>query len=889
MAHKKLIFLIFGLACIAVCCLVSSAAAESKPNIVLIMADDFGRECLQCYGGESYDTPHLDRLAAEGVQFNHCYSTPICTTSRVQLMTGKYNFRNYECFAYLDPQETTFGHLLKGAGYQTMIAGKWQLNGHNSIPRKPQWDDINRPQQAGFDESHLWQVHRKKGERYWGSELVVNGTVVRLTEKEYTPDYFTDQICQFIERNRDEPFFVYYPMVLTHAPFVRTPKSKGRGKTRQELFSNMVRHTDSIVGRIDGKLQELGLSSNTLLMFTGDNGTDRSLVSQWKGTTLTGGKATPVKSGIHVPLICKWPGNASAGQKIDSLVDFTDFFATFSELVDAQIDDTPRDGISFLPALLNRKGPKRTSSICHYDCRWGRFPAVQFAYDTGFKVYRDGRIFSLLNDPNENRPVDIGELDSDDKKRVQQLQSKLSKLPKLTAATLVPGPRMEHSPEKPNVILLMADDLGWGDVGFNGNNVIQTPHLNQMAKAGMKFNRFYAQSAVCSPTRGSCLTGRHPFRYGILGANVGHLWSGEETLAELTSEYGYQTGHFGKWHLGTLNKTFSGKGKSRKPDENFMPPSGAGFNDWFSTEFAVATWDPYDPQNAHEKKHAGDPRVLYWENGNNVTSPLVGDDSRIIVDRAIAFMDQQVKSELPFFAVIWFHAPHKPVVAGPKYRAMYSQYPESAQHYYGCITAMDEQVGRVRAFLRVAGVANNTVLCFCSDNGPEGKSVGEGTSWGTTGGLRGRKRSLYEGGIRVPAVIEWPSRIKAGAVCNVPCVTSDYFPTVAEILGCCVDRVRNCDGQSLVRVFDGTKRRFKPIGFIDRQRSVWMENELKLIVHNDGRRELYDVEKTPTETDNLSKSKPKRTADMLKRLSQWKSSVENDRRSSAVGSSINKS
>jgi len=194
------------------------------------------------------------------------------------------------------------------------------------------------------------------------------------------------------------------------------------------------------------------------------------------------------------------------------------------------------------------------------------------------------------------------------------------------------------SANKPNIILCMADDLGWGDPGFNGNSTIKTPHLDRMAQAGMRFTRFYSGAPVCSPTRGSCLTGRHPYRYGIFFANSGHVRKEEITLAEALKSQGYTTGHFGKWHLGTLLPDYSGKGPGRKPRENYMTPAMSGFDEWFSTEYAVATWDPYDPVVFHGKKKDYDVRALYWHNGKNITEGLKGDDSRIIMDRAIPFI-----------------------------------------------------------------------------------------------------------------------------------------------------------------------------------------------------------------------------------------------------------
>jgi arylsulfatase A-like enzyme len=442
------------------------------------------------------------------------------------------------------------------------------------------------------------------------------------------------------------------------------------------------------------------------------------------------------------------------------------------------------------------------------------------------------------------------------------------------------------TPNRPNIILMMADDLGWGDVGFNGGTIIQTPHLDAMADAGLKFNRFYAAAPVCSPTRGSCLTGRHPYRFGVHFANDGHLRQGEWTLAELLKEHGYRTGHFGKWHLGTLSPDYSGKTR-RDPSKDYATPGMNGFDEWFSTEFAVATWDPYDPKNSHlGKNNAPDVRALYWHNGVNVKGGLEGDDSRIIMDKAIPFIRAAAGEDKPFFSVIWFHAPHAPVVGGPKYRKRYAQYDEEAQHYYACVTALDEQVGRLRGTLRELGVADNTMIFFCSDNGPEGEKPG-GRFAGSAGPFRGRKRSLFEGGVRVPAVLEWPAGVKAGAASDYPAVTSDYLPTILEVLG--VERIdaRPLDGLSLLPVIrEGLSERKSPIAFETQggagtarsrnsPRIGLIGNRFKLLTDfSEGGVEdlLYDLLEDPGESVNLATAHPDRVSAMKSTLRAWRES-----------------
>jgi len=430
------------------------------------------------------------------------------------------------------------------------------------------------------------------------------------------------------------------------------------------------------------------------------------------------------------------------------------------------------------------------------------------------------------------------------------------------------------NPNKPNIILCMADDLGWGDPGFNGNTIIKTPHLDRMAKAGMRFTRFYSGAPVCSPTRGSCLTGRHPYRYGIFFANAGHMRKDEITLAEALKTQSYTTGHFGKWHLGTL--TTKEKDSNRggpKGAEHYSPPWENGFDVCFSTEAKVPTWNPMKSPDS-DKPYG----TYYWKHdGTKVTDNLEGDDSRVIVDRAVPFIRNAVKKSTPFFAVIWFHTPHLPVIAGPKYRAMYSQYSEDEQHYYGCITALDEQMGRLRGELRSLGVADHTMLWFCSDNGPEGKSGKQGRSRGSAGPFRGRKRSLFEGGVRVPGLLEWPSKIKAGRVTDIPCSTCDYFPTVLEVLGFRMKgQPEPIDGVSLWPLIEGRMtERPRPIGFESRNQVSLTDNRYKIYSGDKGKRyALFDLLDDPGETNDLASQKPQILNAMKTRLEKWRASCK---------------
>lgn len=451
------------------------------------------------------------------------------------------------------------------------------------------------------------------------------------------------------------------------------------------------------------------------------------------------------------------------------------------------------------------------------------------------------------------------------------------------------GGLLPAAPGRPNVILCMADDLGWGDTGFNGHPHIKTPHLDAMAQSGVTLTRYYAGAPVCSPTRGSCLTGRNPFRYGIPNANAGHLKAEEVNLAEVLKAQGYATGHFGKWHLGTLSPDWSGKGAGRNPKANHMTPGMAGFGEWFSTEFSIATYDPYDPENGHcAAARAGDRRALFWHNGKPLEEPLHGCTSRMVMDRAIPFIDAAVREKKPFFAVIWFHAPHLPVVGHPEFiEAHYRERPEDEQHYFSSITALDAQMGRLRQALRDLGVAQDTLLCFASDNGPEGNPGPKGRSQGSSGKFRGRKRSLYEGGVRVPSVIEWPGHLEAQSL-DVPCVSSDYFPTICSLVGAPLP-ARPYDGIDLMPILTGEQRkRDATIGFRFGRDCSLVSDKFKL-VHNGGdlkrRRsdngseevaefELYNIRLDPFETNNIISEFPAVAAAMKGELARFVASTE---------------
>ena len=331
------------------------------------------------------------------------------------------------------------------------------------------------------------------------------------------------------------------------------------------------------------------------------------------------------------------------------------------------------------------------------------------------------------------------------------------------------------SARKPNIILCMSDDQGWGDMAYYGHPVLNTPNFDDMAAKDLRFDHFYAAAPVCSPTRGSVMTGRHPNRFGCF--KWGHtLRPQETTIAEALKRAGYITGHFGKWHLGSV--------RQGSP----VNPGACGFDEWFSAP------NFYD----------NDP-ILSRE---GVAVQTQGESSMVTVDAALEFIRKHKGSSHPFLAVVWFGSPHQPHLAMPKDLALYRGQPEKLQHFYGEITAMDRAVGKLRDELRSLDIHANTILWYCSDNGGL-------RELGVTGG-RGHKGSIYEGGLRVPAILEWPSRLPKHRAIDVPCNTSDIYPTLLEIANVTVENQAPLDGISLLPLLDGKMdTRPQPMSFWD--------------------------------------------------------------------------
>ena len=401
----------------------------------------------------------------------------------------------------------------------------------------------------------------------------------------------------------------------------------------------------------------------------------------------------------------------------------------------------------------------------------------------------------------------------------------------------------------PNIVLVMADDQGWGQTGYNGHPILKTPHLDEMAARGLRFERFYAAAPVCSPTRASVLTGRTNQRTGVESHGYA-LRLQEKTLATALSNAGYQTGHFGKWHLNGLR----GPGVPISAKDSHHP-GVFGFDTWLS----VTNFFDRNP--------------ILSRNGD--FEEFKGDSSEIIVDEAVKFISQQSILKRPSFTVIWFGTPHNPFMAAPEDARPFAHLDRDSKDQHGELVAMDRSIGTLRKSIKELGIAEQTIIWFTSDNGGLPKITPE-----TVGGLRGFKGSLYEGGLRVPAIIEWPSHISP-RVTSYPTVSMDIFPTLAEIVKLPASSMLNTnDGLSLKKLFDTEiTTREKPIPFDCLGNQAVIDNDWKLIRlgRNENKTpkfELYNLKQDPHEKLNLFDANEAEANRMLGLLTGFDSSIQ---------------
>ena len=402
--------------------------------------------------------------------------------------------------------------------------------------------------------------------------------------------------------------------------------------------------------------------------------------------------------------------------------------------------------------------------------------------------------------------------------------------------------------QRPNIILIMTDDQGWGQTGYYNHPLLKTPNLDEMANNGLRFDRFYAGAPVCSPTRASVLTGRSNDRTGVYNHGY-HLRLQEKTISQALKNNGYLTAHFGKWHLNGLR----GPGAPILKDDKYGPQN-FGFDHWLS----VTNFFDINP--------------LMSENGDFID--FNGNSSEIIFNEALSFIKEKNNKEMPFFIVIWDGSPHSPFIADDEDNIDFKNLDERSKNHYGELVAFDNSLGDFRKGLQDLGISNNTILWFNSDNGGLGKK--QNISPSTVGGLKGQKGDIWEGGIRVPSVIEWPSVIKS-RISTYPSSTMDIFPTIVDILNLPDSTMlMPLDGESLFPLFNsklGKRKNKIPFRYLDK--GALIDNNFKLVVTSIKKNnfELYDLLNDPKESLNISSSYPIVFQEMKDEFIEWNKSV----------------
>jgi len=416
-----------------------------------------------------------------------------------------------------------------------------------------------------------------------------------------------------------------------------------------------------------------------------------------------------------------------------------------------------------------------------------------------------------------------------------------------------------HAAKAPNIILFLADDLGWGDLACFGNKLCKTPNLDAFAKQGAKFTQCYSAGAVCSPSRSALLTGRTPYRNGVFtwipeNREI-HLRKSELALPLLLKQVGYTTCHVGKWHL---------NGHFNKPTQ--PQPNDHGYDHWLAT------------QNNAGPSHAFP--VNFVRNGQPVT--MTDDHSApFIVKEAIDWLGNKRDKDKPFFLAVWSHEPHYPIAAADRYKKMYEGIEDKVQlEYLADVTQMDDAFGKLMKSLDDMKLAENTLVLFTSDNGPEGDGI-KSPGRGTTGGLRGRKRAVYEGGIRVPGIIRWPGHVNANITCDVPVIGSDFFAMACNVSGAKLPQDRTIDGGNLLdAVTKSEVKRAKPLYWHcdiapGVMKIAMRQGDWKIIANEEMTKfELYNLKEDPSEKEMVNEKQQPKLLEMTMEIKKLTKEIE---------------
>jgi arylsulfatase A-like enzyme len=874
----------------------TGARADRPMNVVVFLADDLGQRDLGSYGSRFHETPNLDRLAREGARFSDGYSAcPVCSPTRASLLTGQWPQRTgitdyigapgAEAWKrntrllpapYADRlalETPTMAEILRQAGYATFFAGKWHLGPEGW------W-----PENQGF-EHNLGGIDR--GGPYGGKQYFSPYGNPRLKDGpdgEHLPDRLAEETVAFMRANRDRPFLAYFSFYDVHTPLMARPDLQRKYEEKRErlglsdrwgregerdvrevqshaVYAAMVEAMDQAAGKVLAAIDDLGLRERTLVIFTSDNG-GLSTSEGWPTSNLPlrGGKGWMYEGGIRVPLLVRWPGASRPGSVVSAPAATPDLLPTVLDATGSRRPaELSADGRSLRSALAGQAEPERALfwDYPHYGNQ-GSAPASAVRRGPWKLIHwREGdrtELYHLGDDPGER-----DDLARREPARVSALRSELDtwrravgvKVPAANPAYDAAKPsgraatrRGATTPARPNVVVFLADDAGWGDYSIHGNMTIATPAIDRIGAEGARFQHFYVQP-VCAPTRAEFLTGRYHPRGGVRGVSTGRerLDLSERTLAEDLRTAGYATGLFGKWHNG-----------SQWP----YHPRARGFGEFVG--YTHGHWGEYFDAPLEE-------------DGRMIRTP--GYIVDVCTDRALDFIDRNAGR--PFFCFVSFTTPHTPwgVPAEDwqrwKDRPLRQpatladrEKPEETRAALAMMENQDRNVGRVLQRLEALRLTENTIVIYFSDNGPN--------TFRWNGGLRSRKGSTDEGGVRSPLIVRWPAGLPGGGrVIEEPAGAIDLRPTVLTLAA--VPRVGDAalDGRDLTPLLRGTG----PAGPERLLFASWNnEVSVRSARHRlDAQGRLYDVAADPGQTQPLNEREPQLASALVGAVARWRAEV----------------
>ena len=912
---------------------------QTNPNIIIIYADDMGYGDAQCYNSKSLiPTPNIDQLASEGALFTDAHSTSsVCTPSRYSLLTGRYCWRTSLTKHVLWPWEKplikkerlTLPEMLREKGYQTGAIGKWHLGWnwptHDSLAAKIENGNnvdysmsiTGGPIEHGFDYYFGDDVPNFPPYTFIENDKVTvkptivkpdslfgdNGKMADGWKLEAVMPIIAKKAISYINEKSlsEKPFFLYFPLTAPHTPIA--PAEQFKGKSKAGLYGDYVCEVDWVVGQIIKALEKNDIAENTIVIFTSDNGSPGKDGTNWSGEigsvkayghlpngSLRGYKGDIWEAGHRIPFIVRWPEKVKNGMSSDELICQVDIMRTIASIIGYQLpENAGEDSYNILPALIQENNKPIRETLVHHSwngsfaIRKGKWKLILTEKSGGFgdKNHEDeigsappGQLYNIENDIEEQN-----NLYKQYPEIVEGLQLLLGKYIREGRST--PG-TMQHAAmanDKPNVVFILIDDMGWKDISCMGSQYYRTPNIDRLASEGMLFTQAYSSSPNCSPSRGAIFSGQYPARTGMTTVfsaaavqsdslrQVAYdkkstpgiqtqgpafrwcLHADQITFAEVLQETGYKTGYLGKWHYGWE--------PSQWPDKQ-------GF------ELA----EGYRTTPSFTKGHWGKDYIPPL----GAELPGLTEDeymSEALTRRAEDFITQNKQN--PFLLVISHYLVHLPLQAQQDKLERWKEIPTNDQDnpiMAAMIESIDESVGRILASLKKNELENNTVVIFTSDNGGYHGAT-------STYPMLGSKGMPYEGGYRVPFIVKWPGHIRGGEKEVMPTMQIDLYPTILALTGTAPDPKQRLDGESLLSVLTGGRTiKDRPIYFHFPHYSDFGCSPFTAIRYKDwklyryyndsgGAHHLFDLKHDPNEQADLSQAKPEKVRQLLTMLDNW--------------------